>query len=184
MTSARDKIKKFFADNPGRTVTTKELAEVAGIASYARRIRELRQDGWPILTNNDVNDLKPGEYRMEGKPPSDTQRSARGISQRLRAEVLERDGYTCQMCGAGAGDVNADNPARRVRLHMGHIVDYDHGGKAEKSNLRALCNTCNEGAKNIAQEPPSWTWLLSQIRRASVADQKKALEWLKRKFGS
>ena len=166
----------------GRTITTRELASVADIASYARRIRELRQDGWPILTNNDVDDLKPGEYRMDGKPPANTYRFARGISQRLRAEVLERDGYTCQMCGAGAGDIDVDNPDRSVRLHIGHIVDYDHGGKTEESNLRALCSKCNQGAKNIAQEPPSWTWLLSRIRRASVADQKKALEWLERKF--
>ena len=78
MTSARNKLKKFFTDNAGRTITTKELSEVAGIASYARRIRELRQDGWPILTNNDANDLKPGEYRLEGKPPADTYRFTRG----------------------------------------------------------------------------------------------------------
>ena len=87
------------------------------------------------------------------------------------------------MCGAGAGDTDPDNPKRQVRLHLGHIVDYDHGGKNEKSNLRALCSACNQGAKNITQEPPSWTWLLSQIRRASVSDQMKALEWLERKFG-
>ena len=184
MTSARNKLKKFFTDNAGRTITTKELSEVAGIASYARRIRELRQDGWPILTNNDANDLKPGEYRLEGKPPADTYRFTRGISQRLRAEILERNGYTCQMCGAGAGDTDPDNPKRQVRLHLGHIVDYDHGGKSEKSNLRALCSACNQGAKNITQEPPSWTWLLSQIRRASVSDQRNVLEWLERKFGN
>ena len=183
MTSARNKLKAFFTSNPGKTVTTKELAKVAGTATYARRIRELRQDGWPILTNNDSKDLKPGEYRMEGNPPSDTYKFARNISQRLRAEVLERNGYTCQMCGAGAGDIDSDNPSRHVRLHLGHIRDYDHGGKTEKSNLRVLCSACNQGAKNTAQEPPSWTWLLSQIRRATVADQKKALEWLEKKFG-
>lgn len=141
----------------------------------------MRQDGWPILTNSDVDYLKFREYRMEGKPPADTYRPARGISQRLRAEVLERDGHTCQMCGAGAGDVDADDSTRRVRLHMDHIIDYDHGGRTEKSNLRALCSTCNQGVKNIVQKPPSWTWLLSQIRKANVADQKKELEWLKRK---
>ena len=120
---------------------------------------------------------------MEGVPPPDTYRFSRAISQRLRAEVLERNGYTCQMCGAGAGDPDPDSPTRRVRLHIGHIIDHDHGGKTEKSNLRALCSTCNQGAKNTVQEPPRWTWLLSQIRRASVADQKKALDWLERKFG-
>lgn len=184
MTSARDKLKRFFESNVGKTITTEELGRVAGIASYARRIRELRQDGWPIMTNNDRSDLKPGEYRMEDNPHknSDTYVVSRNISQRLRAEVLERNGYTCQMCGAGAGDVDADNHSRKVRLHIGHVIDHDHGGRTEKSNLRAMCSTCNQGAKNLAQEPPSWTWLLSQIRRANVDDQKKALAWLKGKL--
>ena len=35
-----------------------------------------------------------------------------------------------------------------------HIVDRDHGGRDELSNLRALCSTCNQGAKNHAREPP------------------------------
>lgn len=87
------------------------------------------------------------------------------------------------MCGAGAGDPDDQNPDRAVRLHVGHIVDRSHGGKDELSNLRALCSTCNQGAKNIVQEPPSWTWLLGQIRRAPVADQRAALRWLKQKFG-
>ena len=87
------------------------------------------------------------------------------------------------MCGAGAGDPDIHNPGRKVRLHIGHIIDRIHGGKDEPDNLRALCSTCNEGAKNLVQEPPSWSWLLSQLRRAKVNDQRAALKWLKEKFG-
>ena len=67
---------------------------------------------------------------------------------------------------------------RKARLHIGHIVDRDHGGATELGNLRALCSACNQGTKNIAQEPPSWTWLMAQVRRATVSDQRKVLEWL------
>ena len=102
------------------------------------------------------------------------------MSNLTRARVLERNGYTCQMCGAGAGD--KDDTGRAVRLHIGHIVDRSHGGTDALSNLRALCSRCNQGAKNIAQEPPTWTWLLAQIRRATIEDQQKALEWLRGKF--
>ena len=49
-------------------------------------------------------------------------------------------------------------------------------------NLRAMCSRCNQGAKNMTQEPPSWVWLISQLRRASIADQQEALKWLTRKF--
>lgn len=105
------------------------------------------------------------------------------ISKRLRAQVLDRNGFTCQMCGAAAGDPDPENPGRSIRLHVGHIRDRSHGGSNELTNLRALCSSCNQSAKNLAQEPPRWIWLLAQIRRASITDQKKALNWLKQKLG-
>ena len=86
------------------------------------------------------------------------------------------------MCGAGAGEPDSRNPSRKIKLHIGHIIDKSHGGTDNLLNLRALCSVCNQGAKNLVQEPPRWTWLLSQLRRASLSDQRKALEWLTRKF--
>ena len=191
MTSRRGskaRIREFLRANIGRVVTSMQIREAAGlhVTEWARRLRELRNDeGWPIATHNDDADLKPGEYKLVSEPPAhDAYRFARPISARVRAQVLERNGYTCQMCGAGAGDTDDLNPARKVRLHVGHIVDRIHGGSDELPNLRALCSTCNQGAKNVVQEPPSHAWLLSQLRRASVADQKAALKWLLRKFRS
>ena len=105
------------------------------------------------------------------------------ITKRVRDQVLQRDGFTCQMCGAVAGDLDDLNPSLRVRLHIGRIRDRSHGGTDEAAELRTLCSTCFEGAKNIVQEPPSQTWLLAQVRRASTADQRATLEWLKKKFG-
>ena len=127
-------------------------------------------------------DRHSGACRNPEPPAHDAYRFTRPISARVRAQVLERNGYTCQMCGAGPGDTDELNPARKVRLHIGHIRDKSHGGLDELSNLRALCSTCNQGAKNVVQEPPSHAWLLSQLRRTSVADQKAALDWLLRKF--
>ncbi len=77
------------------------------------------------------------------------------------------------MCGLAANDIDEET-GRQVRLHIGHIVDKEHGGKEELSNLKALCSKCNQGAKHLTQEPPSWTWLLSQIRRATIKDQEAA----------
>jgi len=69
-----------------------------------------------------------------------------------------------------------------VRLHMGHIVDKSLGGKDELSNLRALCSTCNQGAKNITAQKPSAIWLLSQVRRAGIEEQKAVFDVLAKKF--
>lgn len=184
--SSKDRIKDFFRQHVGKKVTSKQIQKAVGpdVTEWARRVRELRNDeGWRIHSHNDDSSLKPGEYRLVSSPPTyQSYKFSKPISARIRAQVLERNGYTCQMCGAGAGDPDPDNPNRKIRLHIGHIKDRSHGGTDDLGNLRALCTTCNQGAKNLTQEPPSWTFLLAQIRRAPVKDQKKALDWLQRKF--
>lgn len=184
--SSKERIKRFLRNHIGEVVTNHQLQDAVGpeVTEWARRVRELRsEEGWPIKTHHDDANLKPGEYLLTDDPPdSSGYKFAKHISGRLRAEVLERNGYTCQMCGAGAGDDDDQVPGRKVRLHVGHIKDRSHGGRDELTNLRALCSTCNQGAKNLVQEPPSWIWLLGQLRRASRDDQMRALEWLQGKF--
>ena len=134
------------------------------------------------MTHNDRADLKPGQYFLESAPVEKRGiEFKRGISAKLRAQVLARNGSVCQMCGAVAGDVDSTT-GRKVRLHLGHIKDKSLGGKDEFSNLYALCSTCNQGAKNVTAEKPTWIWLLAQIRKAGRDDQLAAFNWLKTKF--
>ncbi len=181
---SKEKIRRFLLANIGRVIESHELQEAAdGAVQYSRRLRELRdEEGWPILSHHDSSELKPGQYLLSGEPPrKERPRFARTISAKLRAEVLDRNGFTCQMCGLTPGEIDpATN--RPVRLHVGHIKDKSLGGKDELSNLRTLCSTCNQGAKNITAEKPSTIWLLSQVRRAGQDEQKAVYEWLKRKF--
>lgn len=161
-----------------------ELREVAGnITEWARRIRELRnEEGYKILTHNDRNDLKAGEYLLEDPKPEPA--FERSISQETRAYVLDRNGFTCQMCGAVAGEPHPYNPSRKTRLHLGHIVDKTQGGTDDPSNLRALCSVCNEGASNLTLDRPTAQKLLIQVRRARGSDQQEVLKWLIKKFPS
>jgi hypothetical protein len=144
-------------------------------------VRELRtEEGYQILTHNDRSDLKPGQYLLlDPKPIPAFERS---ISKEVRAYVLDRNGFTCQMCGAVAGEPHPYDSTRKTRLHIGHIVDKSVGGSDETSNLRAICSVCNEGAKNLTLDRPSLQKLLIQIRRATTADQLAALRWLINKF--
>lgn len=182
---SKQKIRQFLLENIGRVISSIEIRDAAGldVSEWARRVRELREDeNWPILTHNDNAGLKPGQYLLKEAPPLRSPVTfSRSISAKLRAEILDRNGFTCQMCGLTPGDIDSAT-TRKVRLHIGHIVDKSLGGKDERSNLHALCSTCNQGAKNITTEKPSWTWLLTQIRRARQDDQLAALNWLKKKF--
>ncbi|MFN7927890.1 MAG: HNH endonuclease [Blastocatellia bacterium] len=163
-------------------MSSAELQLIAGGKSeWARRVRELRtEEGYQILTHNDRSELKPGQYLLLDPIPKPA--FERGISKETRAFVLDRDGYTCQMCGAVAGEPHPLDPTRKTRLHLGHIVDKSQGGTDEPYNLRALCSLCNEGASNLTLERPSALKLLAQIRRARATEQLEVLKWLVSKF--
>jgi 5-methylcytosine-specific restriction endonuclease McrA len=182
---SKERIRQFFLQNIGKVVSSIELRDAAGVgvSEWARRVRELREDEkWPILTHNDRTDLKPGQYVLTSNPPiRDGILFSRPISAKLRAEVLDRNGFTCQMCGLTPGDIDPAS-GRKVRLHIGHIKDKSLGGMDELSNLRALCSACNQGAKNVTTEKPTGIWLLSQIRRAGQDEQKAVFNWLRTKF--
>ena len=63
----------------------------------------------------------------------------RSISQRVRFEVLKRDGFACVYCGARApGAV----------LHIDHIEPFSKGGPDELSNYATACQPCNAGKRD------------------------------------
>ncbi|MDR1741920.1 MAG: HNH endonuclease [Synergistaceae bacterium] len=181
-TGARAKLRAYFLNHIGEILDSETLQNVAnGASEWARRVRELRnEEGYQILTHNDRADLKPGQYLLESPVPRPA--FAREISKETRAYVLDRNGFTCQMCGAVAGEPHPYAPSRKTRLHIGHIVDKSMGGTDDPANLRAICSVCNEGASNLTLERPSHEKLLIQIRRATNGDQLKVLEWLMKKF--
>lgn len=55
------------------------------------------------------------------------------VSNELRQEIFERDGYTCVNCGS----------TEKELLEIDHIKPISKGGKTEPSNLQTLCHDCN-----------------------------------------
>lgn len=179
---SRARLRAYFLSHIGEVLESEELREAAGNASeWGRRVRELRtEEGYQILTNNDRSDLKPGQYLLLNPKP--TPAFERGVSKETRAYVLDRNGFTCQMCGAAAGEPHPSDLTRKTRLHIGHILDKSMGGSDDPSNLRAVCSVCNEGARNLTLDRPSLQKLLIQVRRATGGDQLAVLKWLITKY--
>ena len=150
---SKEKVRQFLLANIGRVIESHEIQEAAdGAVQYSRRLRELRE--------------------QEGWKI-----------------LTERLGKKIQLVGDDLLVTNVKRPGeidpatgRKVRLHIGHIKDKSLGGKDELPNLRALCSTCNQGAKNITTEKATAIWLLSQIRRAGQDEQRAVFEWLRKKF--
>jgi len=70
--------------------------------------------------------------------------TGRDPSLRLRYQVLKRDNFSCQQCGA--------SPAKSVgiELHLDHMLAWSKGGLTTLENLRTLCSKCNLGKSNCA----------------------------------
>ena len=180
--SSKQLILEYFLANLGKTLESRDIQVASGGAvEWARRVRELRnEEGYQILSHKDRADLKPNQYLLE--TTKRTPAFKRNISKETRAWVLERNGYTCQMCGVAAGDPDPLGGDRTVRLTMGHIVDKSKGGEDSPQNLRAICTNCNEGLQNTSLPKPDQVHLLAQVRRATIDNQKVLLKWLLQKF--
>lgn len=67
----------------------------------------------------------------------DYQRSLMTNSKRF--DILNRDNFTCQLCGRTAQD--------GAKLEVDHIYPVSRGGKTTDDNLQTLCYECNQGKK-------------------------------------
>lgn len=129
----------------GNVVSNEKLIKVSGQHNYARRVRELRAEGWDI-----VYSASPSGYVLrstEKKPKSVDEY----INLKLRQKILERDEYTCQLCGHRGNEPYADGDI--VRLEVDHINPLKQGGKTVEENLWTLCSRCNAGKKSLLDYP-------------------------------
>ncbi len=180
-TGSRAKLRDYLIKNVGSILNSDTLREVAGTSEWGRRVRELRnEEGMNIVTHNDRSELKPGQYLLVNLKPLPA--FERGISKEVRAFVLDRNGFTCQMCGIAAGEPHPDDGGRKARLHIGHVIDKSMGGTDDAANLKAICSLFNEGASNLTTNRPDANKLLVQVRRAPASVELDVLMWLVQKF--
>lgn len=76
------------------------------------------------------------------------------VKKGVRYEVLQRDGFTCTICGR--------NPeSHGVELHIDHIIPKSQGGTNDITNLRTLCGDCNRGKSDKIEKRPTPAALVS-----------------------
>lgn len=80
----------------------------------------------------------------------------RYVTKAMKRHVLERDNYTCQICGISKGYVDSLMPGLGdyLLLEVDHIVPVARGGSGDdESNLQTLCWRCNrKKGKNRTNE--------------------------------
>ena len=159
----QDRLLKFFRENVGEPITGEELRYVAnGAQSWPRRVRELRtEEGWPVRTRNTGRpDLNRGEYILEEDKQDEPH--DRNIPDKVRSDVLDRDGHQCRKCGwdYARGKKNPHGPRSKLEVH--HARPHIEGGENDKDNLVTLCNVCHDEVH----------------RRDQLEDPDKLQDWL------
>ena len=86
------------------------------------------------LKSIDSSKVKDGRRFYSGEVWNSIERVERAkVSNELRQEIFERDGYTCVNCGS----------TEKESLEIDHIQPISKGGKTEPGNLQTLCRNCN-----------------------------------------
>lgn len=95
-------------------------------ADLRQKSFSVREEDWESIlrkTQNKSNKTFAQEHRAFVTP-------------KIRFEVLKRDNFTCQYCGAhGEG----------VVLEVDHIIPISKGGTSDMGNLITACFDCNRG---------------------------------------
>src|SRR3989344_6482061 len=96
------KLLNALSSDLGNVVSNEKLIKVSGQHNYARRVRELRAEGWDI-----VYSASPSGYVLRS-----TEKTSKNVDEyinlKLRKKILERDQYTCQLCGHKGNEPYAD----------------------------------------------------------------------------
>jgi hypothetical protein len=76
---------------------------------------------------------------------------------KVRADVLKRDKYTCQVCGSKA----------TTKFHVHHIMKRKEGGTDHYDSLLCVCNHCHGKADNGLYDP-EWVKLSPSPARSML----------------
>lgn len=132
MSSAKGKILALLRQRCPHEVSRDAIRQAAGISEWARRVRELDQEGWDIETT-------PTGYRLRSLEKQKVAAVRCNVDAKTRYRVLHRDHSKCRRCGRGIDDGK--------KLVIDHIVPVEWGGPTTDDNLWTLCEECNLGKK-------------------------------------
>lgn len=118
----------------------REYTSPAGRNEYWEECTFFEEDIRDVFAEvkRDIERRNSEEYRRKAE--------RRRVTDRLRYQIMRRDGFRCQLCGASQAD--------GVKLHVDHIIPISKGGTSDERNLRTLCDRCNLGKGDLLEDEP------------------------------
>ena len=123
-----------------KQLTEKNIVICLNECDSKGRLYSLTNKGEKIISflNGKVNEPN-ALFKVSDKKYNSKVRT-RKIKGSIRQNVLMRDNYTCQICGATVKD--------GAKLEIDHIIPFSKGGNNNESNLQVLCRQCNREKHN------------------------------------
>ncbi|MEU8932681.1 hypothetical protein AB0D30_22705 [Streptomyces sp. NPDC048409] len=168
----------------GNTFTKEQIREAfPGISQADRRIRDLRDYGWVILTNSDDARLVAEDQRFitEGVPVWDpaARRAAapqKAISNKEKQATMVRDDYMCTICGISGGESYLDDSNQTAVLSVTRRETVLPDSR-ERTLLVTECKRCRAGSDG---NPARADEALADINALDPSDQRRLLRWIER----
>lgn len=168
----------------GNTYTKEQVREAfPGIAQADRRIRDLRDYGWVLLTNSDDATLTAEDQRFvkAGVPVWDpvARRAAapqKAVSSKDRRAVMARDDYMCTVCGISGGEPYIDDSNQTAVLSAARRTTVLPDGQ-EKIMLVTECKRCRAGDDDSTARADE---VLASLTGLDAGDQRRLLHWIER----
>lgn len=107
--------------------------------AYIRRYK--KWNNALIVFKEYINSNDDKKFELKSIGNNIVHRTPREPSNRLKVQVLLRDGNICKACNRLCDGIN-------LNVHFDHIVPWSKGGETTYENLRVLCNECNEALGN------------------------------------
>lgn len=168
----------------GSTFTKGQLRDAfPGISQVDRRLRDLRDYGWVILTNAEDATLTAEDQRFKEAgasvwDPASRRAAApqKAVSAKERQAAMARDGYICTICGISGGEPYLDDSNQTAVLSVTRRKTVLPDGR-ESTLLTTECKRCRSG---IGSSPARADDALAEIRALDPADQKRLARWIER----
>lgn len=138
--SVDDLITEWYLDKKYSALQiAKKIIDETGICVTARGVEYTLKKLKIGRTRSEARKLGIVEGRVDYSPlrkPIKSIELRRGISLKVRFEIMKRDNFRCVLCG---------QDAKETKLVIDHIVPVTHGGTNSVVNLRTTCSACNLG---------------------------------------
>ena len=115
--------------------------------------------------------VKIGKGIYKYDPDAVREREQENFTEAQKAEILERGGYVCAICGLGEKD--------GIELHVDHIKPKQRGGKATIDNGQVLCGKHNYRKKAYDQTESGKRMFINLYKQSTASGDKELAEFCK-----